>query len=191
MIKLIQNKIKSIWLFAIVIFTVMPSAVDATHIIGGDMTYRNLGNNKYEVTLTLRRDCQLGQVSFDSRASIGIFGKDSDGEYTLLNEVRIPFMASDTVGNTIVSSCGFIGSEVCVQRTSYRDTITLDFRTGGYILSYQRCCRNGSLNNVVDPLETGTTQWIEVSEFALQEGNSSPTFNNWPDVYICANQPLV
>ena len=55
MIKLIQNKIKSIWLFAIVIFTVMPSAVDATHIIGGDMTYRNLGNNKYEVTLTLRR----------------------------------------------------------------------------------------------------------------------------------------
>lgn len=191
MINLIQNKIKSLWLFAIVIFIVMPSSLDATHIVGGDMTYRSLGNNRYEVTLTLRRDCQLGQVPFDPRASIGIFGKDSDTEFTLLDEVRIPFMASDTVGNTIVSSCGFIGSEVCVQRTSYRDTITLNYRAGGYILSYQRCCRNGSLNNIIDPLLTGTTQWVEVSEFALQEGNSTPTFNNWPDVYICANQPLV
>lgn len=191
MINFIKNNIQSVCLTLFVILLSVPTQVKATHIIGGDITYRYIDNNNYEITLTLRRDCQFGQVPFDPIASIGVFQKQLDGSVTLYRELRIPLMVSDTVGNTIVSNCGFIGSEVCVQRTSYRDTITLDYSELGYILSYQRCCRNESLNNVDEPLNTGTTQWIEISKSALELQNSSPTFNSWPDVYICANQPLI
>ncbi len=184
-----SNKIFSALKFiTLVLILSIAENAGATHIIGGQLTYRHLGNNSYEVTLTLRRDCTLGQVGYDDPASVGIFSAATN---TLISEVRIPFMASDTVGNTIVSKCGFIGSEVCVQRTSYRDTIDLPFLAGGYILAYQRCCRNASLNNVINPLEVGTTEWIEVTEKALLEGNSAPDFKAWPDIYICANQPLV
>ncbi|MGB4959567.1 MAG: hypothetical protein WBO36_08830, partial [Saprospiraceae bacterium] len=174
-------------LLSVCFVTVFSLQVHATHIIGGDITYRSLGNNIYEISLALRRDCQLGQVDFDPMASIGIFGSDNQ----FLKEKRLLFMAADTVGNTIISDCGFVGSNVCVQRTTYRDTVSLPFRAGGYILAYQRCCRNSSLSNVVLPLESGSTEWIHVTERAMLIGNSTPTFNNWPDVYICANKPLV
>ena len=47
----------------------------ATHIVGGNLTYRCLGNNLYEIRLSLRRDCLLGanDAQFDDPASIGFF----------------------------------------------------------------------------------------------------------------------
>src|SRR5690606_12620741 len=64
------------------------------------------------------------------------------------------------------------------------------FRNGGYILGDQRCCRNETLANIVDPLRTGGTYWVHITQTALQLKNSSPRFLEWPDVYICANKPL-
>ena len=32
----------------------------ATHIVGGELRYACLGNNMYEITLTVRRDCENG-----------------------------------------------------------------------------------------------------------------------------------
>jgi hypothetical protein len=48
----------------------------ATHIIGGEINYRCLGNNKYQISLTVYRDCFYGVPPFDPFASIGIFSKD-------------------------------------------------------------------------------------------------------------------
>ncbi|MBK8054656.1 MAG: gliding motility-associated C-terminal domain-containing protein [Saprospiraceae bacterium] len=162
--------------------------VDATHIIGGDISYRYVSGNQYEITLTLRRDCALGQVDFDNPASVGIF---SGATNVLIREVSIPFNSSDTIGNTLSNACGVEGLGVCVQATTYKAIVDLPSIPGGYIISYQRCCRNSSLNNVVNPLESGSTEWIAITEEALALKNSSPRFVTWPDVYICANKPLI
>lgn len=180
------NKYISILMIFIGIFSA--SQVSATHIVGGEITYKSLGNNDYEIILTLRRDCNPGNLQFDPTASIGIFDGTTG---TFVNELVLPFMASDSVGNTIVAECGFIGSNVCVQITSYRVVVNLTPQAGGYIFAYQRCCRNETLLNVVDPLYVGSTQWVHLTEEAMLLGNSTPTFNAWPDVYICANTPLV
>ena len=42
----------------------------ATHIVGGEMSYRCLGNDDYEITLKVYRDCLNGQASFDSKAAV-------------------------------------------------------------------------------------------------------------------------
>jgi gliding motility-associated-like protein len=187
--KFAMKQFKIYQILTVVALLLLGYRADATHIVGGDITYKSLGNDNYEITLTLRRDCNLGQVPFDPSASIGIF--DPSNNNILLKEVRVDFMASDTVGNTIVANCGFVGSQVCVQRTTYRTIVNLPVKPGGYIIAYQRCCRNESLNNVVIPLESGSTQWVHLTEAAMKVGNSSPAFINWPDVYICANTPLV
>lgn len=49
-------------------------AARATHIVGGEMNYTCLGNNQYEITLTIFRDCFYGNPNawFDNPASIGV-----------------------------------------------------------------------------------------------------------------------
>src|SRR5258708_36220353 len=54
-------------------FCLLPMKGFSTHIVGGILNYRYLGNNQYELTLTVYRDCLHGVPPFDFPASIGIF----------------------------------------------------------------------------------------------------------------------
>jgi len=70
-------------------------------------------------------------------------------------------------------------------------TVTLPYREDGYIFAYQRCCRNITLTNIVSPNDQGTTQTIELTGEAQLSCNSSPQFNAWPPVYVCAGKDFV
>lgn len=172
------------------------NTLSATHIVGGNLTYKHVSGNRYQVKLVLRRDCFLGskEAEFDDPASVAVFTAAGDLARWLPGltngQLLIPFMASDTLNEFIRSDCGFEGTQVCVHETTYQAFVDLPTRPGGYILAYQRCCRNASLNNIVEPLETGSTYWVAIGDRALNLKNNSPTFNQWPDVYICANKPL-
>ncbi len=168
--------------------------LNATHIVGGNLTYRKVGPNTFEITLELRRDCFLGssEAEFDNPAAIGIFSSMGALQLGLGTNgaILIPYDASDTLNNIIISDCGFEGTQVCVEEFKYKQVVTLPRRSGGYILAYQRCCRNGSLNNVFEPLETGATYSVRIPELAFDSDNDSPSFNQWPPVYICANEAI-
>jgi hypothetical protein len=135
-----------------------------THVAGGSMTYRCIGEDTYELSLEFRRDCFNGadNAQFDAFASIGVFNSANQQVLTVgqFGEIRIPFMDDDTLNEILTSECNVIGGDVCLQVTVYRDTIVLPPIPGGYILAYQRCCYNSTLNNVQDPLNTGATIWI-------------------------------
>ncbi len=172
----------------------LQSIGSATHIAGGNITYRCLGNDLYEVTLEVRRDCINGAANapFDNPASVGIF--NGVGQLTTLGnsgQILMNLNTQDTLVEVLTSECRVLGSEVCVERTVYTRTIELPYEPTGYILAYQRCCRSIDLLNVLDPTNTGTTEWINISPQAQEECNSSPTFNQWPTVYACSNQELI
>lgn len=193
-----KNIIQSVFLvFGLMFLSGLWSEVEATHIVGGEMTYRHLGGTSYQVRLTLRRDCFLGspEAEFDNPASVGVFTANGDLASWLpgLNggQLLLPFMASDTLNEFIRSDCGFEGTQVCVHETTYQGVVNLPTRPGGYILAYQRCCRNGSINTIIEPLETGSTYWVAIGDKSLSLKNSSPVFKNWPDVYICKDKPLI
>ena len=164
--------------------------VSATHIVGGGLTYRCLGGDQYEVTLKLYRDCFFGASNayFDDPASIGIFDGDSSFR---IGEVKIPLgPQNDTLDVVIADTCLFVPATVCVHTTTYVDTITLPERPNGYILSYQRCCRNQTILNIVEPLETGATFIARISNQALVECNTQATYKNFPPLFICVNEPV-
>ncbi|MBL0026541.1 MAG: hypothetical protein IPO98_16805 [Saprospiraceae bacterium] len=166
----------------------------ATHIVGGNLTYKHISGDLYQVKVVLRRDCFLGdpEADFDNPASVGIFTAGGALAVWLGNngQIMMPFMTSDTLNEFIRSDCGFEGTQVCVHETTYSGNIILPPREGGYILAYQRCCRNATLSNIKDPLETGGTWWLNITEEALNKKNSTPEFKKWPEVYLCANAPL-
>ncbi len=152
------------------------------------MNYTCLGEDQYEITLTIFRDCFNGDPNawFDNPASIGIF----DRENQLLQEVLVPLMNNDTLNPVLSGECFVVPPNVCVHTTTYRTTITLPPIIGGYQLAYQRCCRNQTIVNIVEPLATGATYGVTISEEALLECNSNPKFQEWPPLYICVDQPI-
>lgn len=162
----------------------------ATHIIGGEITYKCLGNQQYEITLVVFRDCYNGnpQAFFDDPASIGIFDKN----WGLLDQLLIPFETSlnDTLDVVLSNPCLAAPPDVCVHTTTYKGVVQLPFQPGGYRLVYQRCCRNTLIQNIVDPLDVGASFITEITEAGLLTCNNSPVFKNWPPIAICHDEPI-
>lgn len=167
----------------------------ATHIVGGNLTYRCLGNNLYEIRLSLRRDCLLGagDAQFDDPASIGFFDATTNQPLTFIGfggQLFMDFNEDDTLNQILVSDCSIAGNPVCVHQTTYVDTVFMPFWQNGYKMVYQRCCRNASLNNILNPLNTGMTLVAEMSSAAQAVCKSSPQIGEYPPIYICVNKDI-
>ena len=182
------------FLLVILLLVVLPQTSRATHIVGGELNYTCLGGETYEITLTIFRDCFNGDPNawFDDPASVGVFDANNQLVMTVgtAGQLLMPLMNNDTLEPVLFNQCLVIPPTVCVHTTTYRDTIELPFITGGYTLAYQRCCRNQTIQNIVNPLATGATYSVEISETALLECNSNAKFNEWPPIFICVNEPI-
>lgn len=181
------SRLLGAFVFAIILAT----PTQATHIVGGEMNYTCLGNDQYQITLTIFRDCYNGSPGawFDDPASIGVF----DGQTNeLIQNILIPWdpILNDTLDPILSSECFVAPPDVCVHTTTYTTIVNLPPQIGGYILAYQRCCRNVTISNIVDPLDTGATFGVFISEKALLECNTNAQFQEWPPIYICVNEPI-
>lgn len=160
----------------------------ATHIVGGEITYTCLGNDNYDIRLTVYRDCYNGVPWFDNPAYIGVY----DADWKLVRKITVFWDPSthDTLPVTLENPCFIAPPDVCVNRSTYTTTTNLPFKTGGYTLVYQRCCRNKLIRNLPDPLNTGISITAHITEQTLTECNSSAVFNKWPPVAICVHEPI-
>jgi gliding motility-associated-like protein len=161
----------------------------ATHIVGGELNYKCLGNNQYEIRLTVYRDCYNGVPPFDNPASVGIF----DASNKLVTNLLIPFKSKTTLPPTMAQAnvCVKTPSNVCVEVSEYVATVTLPPITGGYQLAYQRCCRNQTITNLTNPGNQGATYYAHIPDQSQAVCNSNPKFNNWPPIFICVNNPVI
>ena len=157
-------------LVVVILLMLSYGEIKATHIVGADMSFQCLGNDFYEVTLIVRRDCINGadDAPFDNPASVGIFDAFGNPLNFLgsLGQVLLPFTGKTEIGANR-PDCGYFGGPVCVEEAVYKNRVYLPFRAKGYILAYERCCRNVTLNNIIDPLETGTAKFVCLTETTL------------------------
>lgn len=158
----------------------------ATHLTGGTMTYRCLGNNQYEVSVKVYRDCDTGIPWFDDPISLGIF--DAQTNSYIRSESMFLSGINDTVSNAYPDTC--LLPSICIHSTVYRDTLTLPFTPSGYILVYQRCCRSNLVSNIVDSANEGFSLMVELTPAAMTSCNSTPTFDNEISLQIGQNVPL-
>ncbi len=172
-----------------ILLLLMAAPAQATHIVGGEMNYRCLGNNRYEISLTVFRDCDTGVPPFDNPAAIGIYVGQSNVLFARFDMLYQGL--SDTLDIFLPDSCLTIRSSACIHTITYVDTVLLPFNPSGYTLAYQRCCRNQDIVNIVNPNDAGATYWTFISPQALQVCNSSATFREWPRVYLCSGVPVM
>ena len=179
-----KNILKLYISFVLLIFSGISSF--ASHIVGGEMNYKYLGNGKYKITLTVYRDCFNGRAPFDNPASIGFF----DDRGNLINSIQVNISLQQSVPNAINSPCIDPPTNVCYELAQYIFTTNVPVGTGACTIAYQRCCRNYSIINMADVQGTGATYTAVITDPSIAPINSNPVFNDWPPTFICKNAPF-
>jgi hypothetical protein len=164
----------------------IPQASWATHIVGGELNYVYLGNDQYAITMTVYRDCLGGQAPFDNPASIGIFNSNGG----LVQNISATLDSVTVLQSTINSSCVTAPTNVCTDVGYYTVIVTLPPIPGGYTIAYQRCCRNGIVQNVENPGSVGATFVATIPGSESLPQNSNPIWNEVPPLFICAGLPF-
>ncbi|MDW3650229.1 MAG: gliding motility-associated C-terminal domain-containing protein [Bacteroidia bacterium] len=162
----------------------------AKHLVGGDMEYTCLGKdqqgfNLYQITLNVYRDCQPTidfptNTPFDPEIAIQIYNALNN---SLETEIIIALTDTLVLPLTGSDSCVAPPANLCYARGTYTTTIRLRDNTSGYELVWGRCCRNETIQNILQPGEFGMAINTRIPNTALC--NSSPSFTNQLPTYIC------
>lgn len=164
--------------------------VFATHIVGGNISYELLNKDTFRINLYLYIDCingSAGAISLDEIANISYF-----------DAVTNQFIGNDPISvlrKTNVSKVNYqcleIEPNACVQQFFFSYKKVINPGKNGVIVSFQRCCRNHSVSNILNPDATGATYFVKIPPISVVQLNTSPEFKKLPPNFICNNAPLV
>jgi gliding motility-associated-like protein len=173
-------------LFTLLLFLCLHLYSLATHIVGGEIVYKYLNNNTYEIKLIVYRDCNPGNAPFDNSPTITIFndsGKVVD-TYDMLNGLTLTVLPI-----TIDNPCVFPPTNICYEKAEYVGYRILPPIIGGYYITYQRCCRNNTILNLNSPGNQGATfiEHIPGLEMGTAWMNNSPEYSSLPPTFVCSN----
>lgn len=170
----------------------------ASHIVGGEFTYTFLGDtivsdvplHKYQVNLSIYEDCRNGQpeaIAEDNPAFLTLY--DAGNVSAPLNvDTSVYYVSSVNLPPNLNNLCATNIPAVCLYKKTFVKTYYLPPNAGGYIVAYQRCCRNSAVGNIVDPADNGSTYYCSIP--GSQNTNNSAIFKNYPPQIICLNNPL-
>jgi hypothetical protein len=175
-----MNYLKSIWIaISLICFSLN---VNATHLVGSEIGYRHLGNQNYEITVKIYRDC--AGIPFDDTSYVAVYNSSNQ----LISNLHIFINSRSTIIDTS-NSCSSQPAGICYELGKYIDTVQLPISSGGYTIVYQRCCRPGYLLNIGDPGLVGTTIYTTISE-GTYSSNSTPGTSN-PPIFMCVGIPFM
>jgi len=166
-------------------------SLQANHIIGGELTYSSTDFTEYDFTMIVYRDCGAGGANFDSFNGNSIIGTVTifrDGVVRETINLSVPVISSIDINDSAHPCPENLG--ICVERGVYDFSVTLTSTNATYTISYQRCCRNPTITNIISPNETGMTFTLDLSEETQGSFNHSPTFNSAPVTLVCVNEPM-
>ncbi len=166
--------------------------LEAKHIIGGEITYECLGEDRYRFSMRIYRDDSCTDCApFDDPAQIAVYKcpaqNCSPNDSVIEGEVPIERISQVAPPDL---PCLQIPENIRVQEGLYIFDLTLPSSPESYHVVYQRCCRNVTINNIINPDDSGATYTVEITPEAQQVCNNSPVFRQFPPIVICADEAL-
>ncbi len=180
--------------------TTLPAA--ATHLVGGELGYRWLGETapgsgqfRYAVDLKLYLNCGpnsnfqdfaafLAQVP-GQQITIGLYDQDPtqpDAPKDRTGTLTLPLIDVVSDAPTPPPGCT-VGNGLCMLTGTFSAEVVLPATVGGHHLYYQLCCRSNGIINLTTPAFTGIAFHAFVPPMGLS--NSSPAFLERPQVFLC------
>ena len=163
--------------------------VFGTHLIGGELTYRCLGGNQYEVKVVIYRDCSptnVNSTGFDSNGVITVYNMNNN----FYDDYEHGIAFEEFVVDEFTSDCLTLPPELCVEKGTYTRLITLPENQNGYQIVYQRCCRNEQVTNIQTPEDYGSSLVAYIPPSSAAECNSSPEFESYPPLALCVGSDV-
>ncbi len=156
----------------------------ATHSMGADLTYRCLGGNVYEITLSFYRDC-VG-VAADDSAYISLNSSCQGAYYCYL--LRVPGTGQEItpICPSMLSTCRG-GTFTGIQEYVFKRDVILPGQCTDWTFSYNLCCRNWAITNITTPGNWQLYIYATLNN-TITPCNNSPTFSNKPVPFICQGQ---
>jgi hypothetical protein len=179
-------------LIPIIFFFISALSADASHMMGGEITYKRISSLKYEVTLIWYRDCRGIPLNNAGQISIKCSNGGSINDVLTLVSIAdiIPYCATASSKCNPVNATSGEGTE----KHTYKSII--DFNTsplsglascsGKIIISAIIASRNGAIT-------TGPAGTIYIDaelDLANASTNSSPVISAPALGYLCCNQPF-
>lgn len=192
--------IKRILLIFLLFLVIKPAM--ASHIVGGEFGYNYLGDtviasrvyHKYKVTLYIFQDCLTGvpdAINQDNPAFFTVY--ENNGSQIPVNvDTNIRYNPNNggaiTVPGNFSNDCINKAPQICLLRKKFEKIYYFPSSSSGYVVVYQRCCRNSSIINVISPGDQGATYSCTIPPTTIR--NNSAVYKNYPPQIICLNNPL-
>ncbi len=162
----------------------------ASHIIGGELNLVHIAQDSFRISLHVYYD-QVNSVLdvVDNQVEIHAFSEATQQKIE-------SFILSKSLDRELpYSSLGCRIANFITREIVYSKIVKLDpsnyAQIAGYYLAWERCCRNGVLDNIENSGEEGLAVYLNFPPL-MQAGkftpNSSPVFSNLTGDYACLNQ---
>lgn len=174
--------------FLLVFFFILGSYSGfATHTKGGWMYYEYLGKGvvdtnklRYKIGLNFFMSCSPSSPTEDNY-NFSIF--NGAAPFNFITNASVHVGTDINYQNCTLHGCYpciDVIPSICYRVRSYVTIVELAPNAAGYIISKQRCCRVGGINNIVSSLDVGETYSIQIPGFnnpiPNAHVNSSPKF---------------
>lgn len=167
----------------------------ASHILGGEVTYRHLGGLKYEITVKLYRDCRGVPLNSPTCNMIG------NGDTTKKKSLSLTRISIRDVTNYCKDSskpCSkenqTITSSIPLEEEHlYKDTVDFNKADSAFKkycviwFGVGQCCRSGDITTGASNSDFWVYTELNICKAA---NNSSPYLSNVPYNFFCCNQPV-
>lgn len=182
----------------------------AGHIAGGEVYYKYLrpGNaansSVYEITLRLFRECGAAGASvapMPTSAVLAIYNNEVPFS-SVGAQIQVQRTGFEQITLSQINPCITNPPLVCYEVGIFTFTRELTNTTGGYIVSFQTCCRTSNIANIIPqtfPSGNGTTTGEGANYTGQIPGigtlpigtNSSPIFGLKDTTLVCQNSPFI
>lgn len=165
-----QDRMKKLSLLLLVLLSTQ-SLVQASHIIGGEVTYQWISGNTYQLRLSLYRDCSGIPLPLSTPIQYHSVAAGFNS-FSNLTQVGSPEEVSPICAASLPNStCNGGGTLYGVEKATYEGVVTLPSNQNDWVFYYEECCRNAAPTNVVFP--GGMSSYFEATL-----NNLTVPFNN-------------
>jgi len=188
------------YLYTIVffLFSLIGKQANASHVMGGSITYECMGNGNYVFELVFYRDCNGAQVNTNSQ-NIRVWNHQT------LTNISLPYVSTEDISPEGTASNGVtcydcttpngnigIGS---IEKITYRSApinISGIPPAQGWVFTFDDFSRNGNITNLQNPLNYGVTLTAKIFNVGATNNachDSSPKFLQTPHFVSCVGKP--
>lgn len=158
----------------ILTFLLLISICKASHIAGGQITWKTVSDSTYNFEVSLYHDCD--GINMNTFINLNVDGTPYQCSFKSKEQLPLPCQQ-------VLTTCNG-GSYTGIEKYIYSKTITL---TRGYhTFSWSACCRNASIIDIYNP-DLAYFYIYSTLDNTVKDYDS-PSFSDEPFAFVCAGQ---